>query len=151
MTHSLAAWYTLAAGAVLSGAYSYFLFTEKKILSTKKMCLRVRVCLHQDGSDRITGFFLFLNVLHRSSAAHTRSLLWTAFTWNLLPSLSKHPSPCHDIFQLGSKSSRYCGFLSSHCQRVLFSFYSLKASVLCRPGHAYVVKFQTICDCPLTR
>lgn len=46
----------LAAGAVLSAACSYFLFTEMKILSTKKMCVRVRVCLLCDDSDGITFF-----------------------------------------------------------------------------------------------
>lgn len=49
----------LAAETVLSVACSYFLFTEMKILSTKKTCLGVRVCLHRDESDRITGFSFF--------------------------------------------------------------------------------------------
>lgn len=57
MSQSLAAWCVLAAHTLVSLACSYFLFTEMKILSTKKMC--VWVCLLCDDSVRRTGFSFF--------------------------------------------------------------------------------------------
>lgn len=146
MSHSLAAWCMLAAETVLSVACSYFLFTEMKILSTKKTCLGVRVCLHRDESDRITGFFFF----PVSTAALAGGILVLVNCTLPLPAVFfavglrfwriSH-SPCRFIKTSWTLSwylsawpkelaITWLSNLSGDCQHVLFSVYSLKKYVL---------------------
>lgn len=89
----------------------------------------------------------------------------TGFTWNLLCCWRRFrrisPGFCRFIKTswplswylsawLKELTITWLSNLSGDCQCVLFSVYSLKKYVLRRAEHAYVVKFQTIGDCPLS-